>query len=166
MAARNSPPCRILPGIPSAFAGSRRRKRRSSREILERLPEWFEIPEARETDIAESAGQTFFAAEQDGSAVGFVCLKQTGAHAAELEAIGVRREYHRQGVGRALAEAAREEARRQDNDFLQVKTVAMGHYPKYDATNRFYQSLGFQEMEILPTLWDERNPCQIYVLAL
>ena len=37
-------------------------KRRISREILESLPEWFGIPEARETYIAESAGQTFFAA--------------------------------------------------------------------------------------------------------
>ena len=141
-------------------------KRRISREILESLPEWFGIPEARETYIAESAGQTFFAAEQGGNAVGFVCLKQTGAHAAELEVIGVRREYHRQGVGRALVEAAREEAGQQGNVFLQVKTVAMGRYPEYDATNRFYQSLGFQELEILPTLWGERNPCQIYVLAL
>ena len=66
----------------------------------------------------------------------------------------------------ALAEAAREEARRQGNTLMQVKTVAMGHYVEYDATNRFYQSLGFQELEIFPTLWGEKNPCQIYVMPL
>ena len=49
---------------------------------------------------------------------------------------------------------------------MQVKTVAMGHYVEYDATNRFYQSLGFQELEIFPTLWGEKNPCQIYVMPL
>jgi len=42
----------------------------------------------------------------------------------------------------------------------------MGKYEAYDKTNRFYISLGFKEFEIFPTLWDERNPCQIYVMAL
>ena len=141
-------------------------KRRISREILESLPEWFGIPEAREEYIAESAGQTFFAAEKDENAVGFLCLKQTGPKTVELAVMGVRREAHRQGIGTALAEAAREEARRQGNTLMQVKTVAMGHYAEYDATNRFYQSLGFQELEIFPTLWGEKNPCQIYVMPL
>ena len=50
--------------------------------------------------------------------------------------------------------------------FLQVKTVEMGRYPEYDATNRFYRSLGFQEFEVFPTLWDAWNPCQVYVLSL
>ena len=50
--------------------------------------------------------------------------------------------------------------------FLQVKTVQMGKYDDYDATNRFYLSLGFKEFEVFPTLWDEWNPCQVYVMAL
>ena len=50
--------------------------------------------------------------------------------------------------------------------FLQVKTVQMGKYPEYDATNRFYLALGFGEFEVFPTLWDEWNPCQIYVMSL
>ncbi len=25
---------------------------------------------------------------------------------------------------------------------------------------------GFKEFEVFPTLWDEWNPCQIYVMAL
>ena len=25
---------------------------------------------------------------------------------------------------------------------------------------------GFKEFEVFPTLWDEDNPCQIYVMAL
>ena len=36
----------------------------------------------------------------------------------------------------------------------------------YDNTNKFYISLGFKEFEIFPTLWDEWNPCQVYVMAL
>ena len=47
-----------------------------------------------------------------------------------------------------------------------VKTVQLGKYPEYDATNRFYLALGFGEFEVFPTLWDEWNPCQIYVMSL
>lgn len=50
--------------------------------------------------------------------------------------------------------------------FMQVKTVQMGRYDIYDDTNRFYRSLGFKEFEIFLTLWDEHNPCQIYVMSL
>lgn len=49
---------------------------------------------------------------------------------------------------------------------MQVKTVQMGRYDEYDRTNRFYLALGFKEFEVFPTLWDEWNPCQIYVMAL
>ena len=35
-----------------------------------------------------------------------------------------------------------------------------------DETNCFYLSLGFKEFEIFPTLWDEWNPCQVYVMGL
>ena len=42
----------------------------------------------------------------------------------------------------------------------------MGRYEDYDKTNLFYGALGFKEFEVFPTLWGERNPCQIYVMAL
>ena len=29
-----------------------------------------------------------------------------------------------------------------------------------------YLSLGFKELEVFPTLWDECNPCQIYIMAI
>ena len=49
---------------------------------------------------------------------------------------------------------------------MQVKTVQMGKYKEYDKTNCFYLSLGFKEFEVFPTLWDEWNPCQVYVMGL
>ncbi len=41
--------------------------------------------------------------------------------------------------------------------YLQVKTVAPGHYEAYDATNAFYQACGYEAI-IFPDLWDEWNP--------
>ena len=42
----------------------------------------------------------------------------------------------------------------------------MGKYEEYDQTNQFYISVGFKELEVFPTLWDEWNSCQIYVMAI
>ena len=141
-------------------------KQRIAREILEALPEWFGIPEAREEYIKKSAAQPIFAAFDGENAVGFLCLDETGKDTAELYVMGVLKDHHRRGVGRRLFEAAKERARALGYSFLQVKTVQMGKYPEYDATNRFYLALGFREFEVFPTLWDEWNPCQIYVMSL
>ena len=80
--------------------------------------------------------------------------------------MGVLPRYHRRGVGRALFQALRGDARRRGYEFLQVKTVREGSYPQYDRTIAFYRSLGFRELECFPTLWDEWNPCQILVMAV
>ncbi len=137
-----------------------------ARTILTALPDWFGIEESREMYITESADQLFFAAMADEKPLGFVTLKQTGDATVEMAVMGVLKEHHRQGIGRRLFEAARKEAREAGYAFMQVKTVQMGRYADYDATNRFYLSLGFCEFEVFPTLWDECNPCQIYVMSL
>ena len=80
--------------------------------------------------------------------------------------MGVLMEHHRSGVGRRLVERAIEAARLQGYEFMQVKTVKMGVYEDYDRTNLFYISCGFKELEVFPLLWDEANPCQIYVMSL
>ena len=81
-------------------------KKTIARQGLEALPEWFGIPQAREEYIADSAEQTFFAAEEAGRVIGFLCLKETGRDTMELAVMGVCREYHRKGCGRALFAAA------------------------------------------------------------
>ena len=141
-------------------------KQQIAREILEALPEWFEVTESREAYIRGSGGQVFFAAEEDGKAAGFLCLKETGKYTVELAVMGVRKEFHRHGIGKALVQAAKEYAAAAGYAFMQVKTVQMGFYEDYDRTNRFYQSVGFQELEVFPSIWGEENPCQIYVLSL
>ena len=141
-------------------------KRQISRQVLEALTDWFGVPESREKYIEDSADLIFFAAIEDSSPVGFLCLKETGKHTVELAVMGVLKEYHRHGVGRGLVDAAKSSARKNGYSFLQVKTVQMGKYDDYDQTNLFYQSMGFKEFEVFPTLWDEANPCQVYVMAL
>ena len=141
-------------------------KRRIAREILEALPEWFGIAEAREDYILKSADETMVASFDQDTPNGFLCLKETGKDTVELAIMGVRKEYHRKGIGTGLFEAAKEIAVEKGYSFLQVKTVQMGRYEEYDRTNRFYLALGFKEFEVFPTLWDAHNPCQIYVMSI
>ena len=141
-------------------------KRRISRVILEGLTQWFEVDESREKFISESADQPFFAAFTDnGEPAGFLCLKETGRDTVELAVMGVKKELHRCGAGMELFEAARGFAADSGYSFMQVKTVKMGMYEDYDRTNRFYLSLGFRELEVLP-LWDDANPCQVYIMYI
>lgn len=141
-------------------------KQTITRLILESLPDWFGIPEAREEYIRDSIDKIFFCAYEENKPVGFLYIKETGKDTAELAVMGVLKEYHRKGIGKALFEHAKEAAREAGYSFLQVKTVQMGKYEDYDNTNKFYLSLGFKEFEIFPTLWDEWNPCQVYIMAL
>ena len=141
-------------------------KRTISRNILEALHDWFEMDESREKYIANCAGWLFFAAKEQNDYAGFLCLKETGRETVELAVMGVLKEYHRKGLGRALFEAAKKAAVKEGYSFMQVKTVKMGVYADYDRTNRFYQSLGFKEFEVINEIWGEDNPCQIYVMSL
>lgn len=141
-------------------------KQQIAREVLESLREWFEVDASREQYIAESACQIMLAEKEAGAYAGFLCIKETGNATAEIAVMGVRKEYHRRGIGRRLVERAKQIAAAAGYSFLQVKTVQSGYYPDYDLTNLFYISCGFKEFEVIPAVWGPENPCQIYVMAL
>ena len=141
-------------------------KQSVARKVLEALTDWFEVKESREEYISGCVEWTFLAAKEEEETVGFLCLKETGKATVELAVMGVLRNHHRNGIGRQLVERAKEAARLQGYEFMQVKTVKMGMYEDYDRTNLFYMSCGFKELEVFPLLWDEANPCQIYVMSL
>ncbi len=141
-------------------------KKKIIRSVLEALPDWFAVEESREQYINESPERPTFVAYDGDKPAGFLCLKETGKETVELAVMGVLKEYHRKGIGRQLFDMVKTFAVEKGYDFMQVKTVKMGMYEDYDATNRFYQALGFKEFEVFPTLWDQANPCQIYVMSL
>lgn len=141
-------------------------KRTIARNVLESLPDWFAVAESRENYITECAEWTFLAAKVDGSHVGFLCLKETGKDTVEIAVMGVLPGYHRKGIGKTLFEEARKIAMEEGYSFMQVKTVQMGVYEEYDRTNQFYLACGFKEFEVLKDYWDEKNPCQVYVMEM
>ena len=134
--------------------------------ILSRLPEWFGIPESTQEYINGCADKPLWAAIVGGQPAGFIALKGTSPATAEIYVMGVLPQLHHGGIGRALYSAFEEYAREHGYLFIQVKTVRKGSWASYDKTNEFYIAMGFHEFECFPELWDEKNPCQIYVKAV
>lgn len=138
-------------------------KEKISREILNDLPEWFGMPESTEEYITGSQDKPFIACFMDNEAVGFVVLNSTSEDCADIFVMGIKKNYHRMGIGTKLNDAYEKLAKKLGYTYTQVKTVQTGHYKEYDITNNFYKSVGYKELEVFPTLWDEWNPCQIYI---
>lgn len=138
-------------------------KEKISREILNDLPEWFGMPESTEEYITDSQDKPFIACFMDNEAVGFVVLNSTSVDCADIFVMGIKKNYHRMGIGTKLNDAYEKLAKKLGYTYTQVKTVQSGHYKEYDITNNFYKSVGYKELEVFPTLWDEWNPCQIYI---
>ena len=138
-------------------------KEKISREILNDLPEWFGMPESTEEYIIDSKDKPFIACFMDNKAVGFVVLNATSEDCADIFVMGIKKNYHRMGIGTKLNDAYEELAKKLGYTYTQVKTVQSGHYKEYDITNNFYKSVGYKELEVFPTLWDEWNPCQVYI---
>ena len=138
-------------------------KEKISREILNDLPEWFGMPESTEEYITDSQDKPFIACFMDNEAVGFVVLNSTSVDCADIFVMGIKKNYHRMGIGTKLNDAYEKLAKKLGYTYTQVKTVQSGHYKEYDITNNFYKSVGYKELEVFPTLWDEWNPCQVYI---
>ena len=141
-------------------------KERICREILNCLPDYFGNPESIEEYALNCRELPLWADVDKGAARGFIAFRPTSGCAGEIYVMGVRGEHHRRGLGRELFGALYGYAKAAGFRFLTVKTVQMGKYPDYDRTNLFYRSLGFQELECFPTLWDEQNPCQVYIMCV
>lgn len=133
--------------------------------ILMSLPDWFGLPasiDAYRRGMPD--GMTWVTGDP---IVGFVTVRRRFAHAAEVQVMGVRRECHRRGIGRALVRQAERDLRADGVRLLQVKTVGpSSSNAPYARTRRFYAALGFAPLEELPDLWDAHNPCLLMVKAL
>ncbi|GAA0351651.1 GNAT family N-acetyltransferase [Alkalibacterium iburiense] len=131
-------------------------------EVLNDLPEWFGLPDSTKEYIEESRTLELWVALMDEEVIGFITLTASSADCAEIHCMGVKKRYHRKGVGKSLFQILENEAK-EKYDYIQVKTVDEGHYKEYDQTIAFYKNQGFAKLEVFPTLWDEWNPCLVLI---
>ncbi|MGE3062611.1 MAG: GNAT family N-acetyltransferase [bacterium] len=135
-------------------------RRKICDKVLHSLSDWFGI-ESAILDYIKGVGDGFFISTFiDGKSVGFASMHETSAYANEIYVMGILRGNHRMGIGRRMIEICSEECRKNEKKFLIVKTISEKlNNPFYKNTREFYKSTGFMELEELPTLWGEKNPC-------
>ena len=107
-----------------------------SREVLYDLPEWFGMPESTEEYIRDSQDKPFLACYMNDEPVGFIVLNATSKDCADIFVMGIKKKFHRMGIGSLLNEAYEAMARNLGYTYSQVKTVQMGQYKEYDITKR------------------------------
>jgi len=135
--------------------------------ILRALPDWFGIEDAILQYVDFARQSPTILAYVDDTPIGFLSIKLHSAYTAEIYVMGVLPDYHRLGVGQTMVASAEDYLRKQDIEFLQVKTLSASHPdPNYARTRKFYQALGFREAEEFPTLWGESNPCLMLIKSL
>lgn len=148
------------------YIEDKKKKEQIASTILADLSDWFGLPDSTAEYIKCSQELPFWAEIENDTANGFITLQKTSPHTAEIYVMGVLKEFHNSGIGKKLFEAFYSYAKGHGYSFIQVKTVQEGHYEEYDRTIQFYKKLGFKEFECFPTLWDEWNPCQIFIMAI
>ena len=128
-------------------------------EILRALPQWFGNAEANAGFIRGVRRMPFFAAMENGAAIGFAALDLLDDHTAEIHVMGVLPAYHRQGAGRRLFARCEEYCLSRSLSVMTVKTLA-GTHPSgsYAKTRKFYEALGFLPEKITAE-WGEEQPC-------
>ncbi len=142
-------------------------KKHITHTILSSLPEWFGKPDSINQYVSESEKLDMITVEVENKIIGFATLKETSKHAIEITVMGITREYHNQGIGTKLINKIVQYVTNENYSLLQVKTVDHSHPSKeYELTRKFYQKQGFKELECIPEIWGENNPCLIYVRTL
>ncbi len=135
------------------------------KEVLETLPEWFGIKSAIEDYVNKSKKYPLLSVKHNNQIIGFLSLRPTSNYALEIYVMGVKREYHRQGIGKTMIGYAIEYAKQHNYAFITVKTLdASRENEEYAKTRFFYESVGFIPIETFQTLWDENNPCLFLIL--
>jgi predicted acetyltransferase/N-acetylglutamate synthase-like GNAT family acetyltransferase len=136
--------------------------------VLRLLPDWFGIESAivqYGKDVDDLP--TWTARDNSGRLLGFLAVRQHSQYTAEITVMGVRPETHHNGIGRVLLEHAEVHLRGEQVEYLQVKTVGPScDDPFYARTRGFYLAAGFRPLEELKQLWNEENPCLIFVKRL
>jgi len=141
-----------------------RAKENYAKEIIERLPEWFGISEARKEYINTVSLCSFWAAFDNKKCIGFISGKVHYRRTGEIYVCGVTPAYHHKGIGTALFEAVAMYFVNSGCNYIMVKTLSdVIKNEAYEKTRKFYKKVGFTELVTLTEMWSEENPCLIMI---
>lgn len=98
------------------------------REVLADLPDWFGLPDSLTDYVVQSRQLPLWVAREADTIVGFIDLTSTSSATAEIQCMGIKRAFHRRGIGQQLMTVLMEFAR-QDFQYLQVKPLPQDVIP-------------------------------------
>lgn len=139
-----------------------------ARAVLERLPDWFGIPQAREEYIEKVRSLPFWAAvDTSGQWAGFFAAAVHYGRTGEIVVCGVQPEYRGHGLGTALWREVEAWFRQEGCRYAMVETLSdTVENAAYAQTRRFYRSIGFEPLVTLTEMWSESCPCLIMLKEL
>lgn len=144
----------------------RRQDPEAVREILASVPEWFGIPEANQHYVELAGRLPSYLAVDGDEVVGVALLDEHFPQSRELNLIAVRRDRHRQGVGKAMLAAIESDLREAGVRILEVHTVGPSSEDAgYARTREFYLAAGFVAINELQRI-DWSGPTLILVKPL
>jgi len=73
------------------FITDKKQKEKIAESVLLDLPEWFGLPESTREYIEKSPNMPFWAAMEGENPRGFIVLKETSPHTAEIYVMGVKK---------------------------------------------------------------------------
>ena len=101
----------------------KREKEKVSKEVLYDLPEWFGLPESTENYIIYSQDKPLLACYANDEVAGYIVLNATSKDCADIFVMGVKKKFHRMGIGLKLNNAFEILAKKLGYTYSQVKTV-------------------------------------------
>jgi len=139
------------PGQRSALCGS----------LISDLPEWFGQEAANRKYVAQIADLQTFGAFSGKICLGLIALRPHFRDTLEIWWMGVRPEYHRQGIGRSLMDQATAYGREMHHRELILMTVSeLSDDAGYARTRAFYRCMGFRPLlrfnendSVSPMMW-------------
>ena len=127
--------------------------------VLRTLPRWFGIEESLLEYARNTVHLPTFAVEAPEGIVGFVSLQKHFEAAWEVNCMAIAMHHRGRGLGKELHRRAEEWLVSHGASMLQVKTLASTHpSPEYAETRKFYETLGYEAVEVFPSLWGEGLP--------
>lgn len=141
------------------------KKYRYTKEILEKLPDWFGNEQSNEEYAEGSRKCPYWAAfDNEQNCIGFFALKVHYSYTGDIYVCGVLPEYHNKGIGKAIYKEVEQYLIQKDCKYVIVKTLSeTANYEPYDKTRKFYERIGFESLITLTEMWDEENPCLIMI---
>ena len=139
-----------------------------TREILERLPEWFGNKQALDEYVEEVKGIPYYVAVNNANEyIGFFSIKVHYQHTGDIFVCGVLPEYQHKGVGKAIYQVVENHLIQRGCKYVIVKTLSdTVDFEPYARTREFYKSFSFEPLITLTEMWDEENPCLIMFKSL